>query len=325
MDKPESTVTRWGWSKLRLWQECQTKYWNSELRTHPKATTQMGVEPRTISPALVIGGAVHKGLEVWYLGGWKDGADTGARDLGPAIQAAVAHLAHNAHRFRGGQDAYENAEVLVRGMLQGYHLKYEKDSLRVAPAPDGSPLVEREFHLSLGGGHLFTSRLDLVVFDPLEDPEGLWSLEHKTCAISKQNEAVEGWYVDGQVSGEQLQMQSHWGQERVRGVRINMLVKPEARRVPTNPFQRHDYARPQWQLEKFHLDARRRLSAIQEATEYYNLLTRHMTEEEAARVVFDAAQVGQGTCRGCDFLALCKNRAQSNFTLEANYQPKEER
>jgi len=324
MTTTESTATRFGWHFLSLWSSCETAWWNANLRHHPKDEDgQSGVEPRYTGPALMVGGAIHKGLEVWYLSGWDQASqkDTGHRDIDATISAAVEHIHAVWGRFRSS-DSAEKAEAEVRGLLQGYHQHWSEDYLRVAPGPDGEPLVEQEFQLDLGGGHLFTARLDTVVYHPQEDPEGLWILEHKTVDVSRYRGLVEALQVDGQITGQVLQAKAHW-EERVRGALGNFLIK-RARSI--SPFQREEYPRPQVQLEKFHLDARRRLARIEESTSYYRLLLDGgMSQDEAARVAFDASHAGTQKCLGCEFLNLCKNRAQSEWTLEAEFLPKQPR
>jgi hypothetical protein len=317
-----STATKFGWSYISTWAECETRWWNSYLRRHPKAPPGvLGLDRRYVSGALLLGSAVHRGLEEWYLSGWEGEKDTGIRDLGKAITAAVSHIHGSAGRFRAAEDM-EKTEAETRSLLQGYHTTYHDETLRVAAGPNGEPLVEQEFQLDLGGGHLFTSRLDTVVFDTMEDPMGLWVLEHKTTDVSKARSLVEAFYVDGQVTGQQLQMEAHWG-DRVRGVRGNFLVK---RAKNVKPYQRHDYHRGQAQLEKFHMDARRRLARIEEAQlNYERLTTAGLSPDEAARVSFDASQAGSRTCINCDFMQLCKNRAQSDMLVEIDYTPKEPR
>ena len=320
--KPTSTATKFGWSFLSKWSLCETAWWYEQLRRHPKAPEgQLGIETKSVSPALLIGGATHAGLEAWWLSGWEGDRDSGARSLDAMVKAGTEHLAANVGRFRG-DEAAEKAEGEVRGLLQGYHSRWSESPLRVVRGPDGDPLIEKEFHLDLGDGHIFTSRLDAVVMDP-DDPEGVVNLEHKTSDVSRWNQLKEAFFVDGQVTGQQLQLEAHYG-DRVRGTILDGLLK-RAKSVP--PFQRPPiYKRNQSQLEKFHLDARRRLDHIEYATNKYHLLVEAgMTQDESARVAFDASHAGSKTCAGCDFLALCKNRSQSEWIVDIDYKPKEPR
>ena len=316
-----STATRFGWSYLSQWATCQTRWWNSQLRRHPKAPDgQLGLERRYQSDALLIGSAFHRFAEDWYLSGWSGDKDTGQRDLDKPLSSAVELIQHQSYRLKS-QDDGTKAEAVVRGLALGYHQRYLEDTLRVAPAPDGTPLVEQEFTLDVGDGHLFTSRIDTVVFEQ-DDPEGLWDLEHKTADVSKVSQLKEAFYVDGQITGQQLQMEAHWG-PRVRGIRANIAVK-RAKNIP--PYQRQDYHRGQAQLEKFQMDVRRRLKGIREGVAKYDmLLEAGMSQDEAARVAFDASQAGTQTCVSCDFLALCKNRSQSELIADIDFIPREPR
>ena len=321
-NKPVSQATKFGWSYLTQWSTCQTRWWNSQLRRHPKAPKgQLGIEKRTVPDYLVIGSAFHKFAEDWFMSGWDGSKDTGIRELDEPLTNGVELVRSMAHKIKGGPDIATKAEAIVRGLTQGYHQYYQHDTLRVAVADDGTPLVEQEFTLEVGTGYLFTARLDTVVFDPT-DPTGLWDLEHKTADASKVNGLKEAFYIDGQITGQQLQMEAQWG-DRVRGVKADIAVK---RAKEIEPYQRKDYHRPQAQLEKFQMDARRRLAAIKSATDEYNhLLDCHMSQDEAARVAFDASHSGTQICTGCDFFALCKNRAQSEWLVEMDYLPKEPR
>jgi hypothetical protein len=264
----------------------------------------------------VVGSAAHKFLEVWYMSGWDGDKDTGKRDLGGAMAGAMSYLAAVSHRLRDP----DKVEATVRGLMQGYHQRWQNESLRTAPIL-GGPFVEVELQLDLGNGHLFTARLDTVVFEP-DDPEGLWILEHKTMDVSRVGAMREALNVDGQITGQILQLRAHFA-DRVRGSLGNFLVKRAAK---IDPYQRERYTRTQAHLEKFHIDARRRLARIDSAVaEYERYLDAGMSEDEAARIAFDASHQGTQKCVGCEFLALCKNRSQSEWVLEVDYQAKEDR
>jgi hypothetical protein len=128
------------------------------------------------------------------------------------------------------------------------------------------------------------------------------------------------------VTGQFLQLVSHFPNEPIGGVKLNALVKDRAAKSTLASFTRRDYSRTPAQLEKFRLDIVRKLKRIDEMVEeWMTLVAKGMAYEDAALAVFDGTPSGTqcvGMGFACEFLSICQSREVVGRLLLDNYTPR---
>lgn len=264
----------------------------------------VGIESTKFAPALDVGSRVHAGLEAWYRSGVRDGVDTQERSRDLAMGAVRDGLSVDPT----GPEL--EAVALAEKLVANYVAMYGTDpSVEVLVFPDGTPGVEAELWLDLGyGGYQFTSRLDLIY----RSNGYLYALEHKTTAASAYGKLVQRFILDGQVSGQYLQLASHFPNEPIGGVTLNAIVKDRAAKSQLPAFSRRTFSRTPAQLEKFRLDMVRKLSQIDQWIEQFiDLLASGVDPHDASLAVFDGTPSGTqcvGMGFACEFFELCANR-----------------
>jgi hypothetical protein len=303
----EGGGTRFGWSFLKSWKACRTKWYDTYLRPHPDGGT--GTEPTFTGEALLLGSAVHKGLEAYY------NANTGIMwsDEGRILSVhghARKELRERISEMAGGEEEYTKLTAQADDMLTTYihhwtETEPEYPTWKVALDKNGEPLVEREFELDLGyNGYVFTSKIDVVcVFQD----EYLVPLEHKTVDVSRAGRLVQQFMLDGQASGQLWLLQQCYPHLEVGPLHLNMLVK----RAKRDPFRREPISRQPVDLEVFYHNTVRTLKEIDDHVgEWRSLVQRGMDPDTAARVIFDSTP-DSFQCAGnfqCAFYGACTAR-----------------
>ena len=329
--------SRFGWSYVQTASDCPTKWYLRNLAPWPgsgvavdpfakklfmpgvEGPLPVGMESQRFAPALDIGTRFHSGVEAFYRSGLSGGKDTGVRSVNDALDACAAGLAEDASEPE--QEAVADALRLLRNYLAFYG---QDPDVEVYMFPDGQPGVEAELWLDLGySGYQFTSRLDLIY----RKAGYLWSMEHKTTAASAYGKLISRFSIDGQVTGQFLQLQSHLTDEPIGGVTLNAAVKDRAAKSTLPQFGRRDYSRTPAQLEKFRLDIVRKLKQIDQwVEEWMDLVAKGMDFNDAALAVFDGTPNGTqcvGMGFSCEFLELCQNREVAGRLLLDNYRPRQ--
>src|SRR5258706_602917 len=318
-----------GWHFLTNWSNCQTYWWNRNLRPHPDGG--LGIEPIESRVPLAIGSAFHTGLEVWYHSGWADAQDTGERSLAQALSAARDALVAHGFDPTGDNEDAVGAWATLEELLTRYHSTYGPDGSQCEWPNDmvlsdtaGQPYIERELALDLGyHGYVLTARLDLIV---LNGSHGLIAREHKTSAASLANRLLDRFELDGQATTQALMLVHHFPDQPIIGVEVNVAIKDRASKSPLPALIRRRTHRSDAQLEKFTLDARRKLGQIDAAVAYYeSLMMAGMSADEAARVAFDGSPDGYqcvGAFGKCAFFDLCANRPISESIVAQQFRPR---
>lgn len=332
-----------GWSFLSSFSDCPTKWYLRNLAPWPGSPIRVdaihhklyldnqaisgepisgtapelpvGLEPRRFSPALDAGTRFHAAIEAFYRSGVRDGVDTRIRSLDAAL-GAVGTAEHDS-------EPEHESVATARRLVERYCNHYTNDDIEVAIREDGQPMIEEELWLDLGfGGYKFTARLDMIY----RRSGYLWALEHKTTAASSLGKLIQRFTLDGQVTGQFLQLASHFPNEQIGGVTLNAAVKDRGARSTAPEFTRRDYHRTHAQLEKFRLDLVRKLSQIDALVEQWmDLVTKGMDYDDAARAVFDASPSGYqcvGMGVACDFYSYCANREVASRLALDTFQPR---
>ena len=317
-----------GWHFLSHWKACETFWFNTYLRPHPKGG--VGVSSTKTGAALLIGGACHRGLEAWYRSGWRDGEDTGEYSLDTMIEAGTQELTDRKDEFseEKGQH-FDEALVLVTSLLEKYHyhmgpggIDQDFPSYKVAGDDQGEPLIEREFWLDLGyRDYTFTARLDLLMW-----VEGYLEVrEHKTTAASRCGMLIRQLALDGQITGQNMLLAAMYPDVPRKGVEANILVKDRGAKSNLPPFPRQLYGNTPIELEKFKNDTIAALKNIDEHVyRYEELIQKGMSVSEAALAVFDASPPAI-QCVGfyeCDFYRPCKMKGYEESLFATSFKPR---
>lgn len=336
----QTSGSKLGWSFLQTASDCPWKWYLRNLAPWPGAdvmvdpTTKclsmstgersnlsIGLQSKRFAPALSIGTWFHTGVETFYRSGISNGVDTGVRSL----DAAIAAINDSIDQGEASDKEREALAVTLR-LMRNYHSHYQQDSDVEVLMLDNTPGIEYELWLDLGfKDYLFTSRLDMIY----RKNGYIYAMEHKTTAASKLGKLISRFSIDGQVTGQYLQLVSHFPDDLIGGVTMNAAVKDRGAKSDLPSFVRRDYARTPAQMEKFRLDIVRKLNTIDGWVEQWlEMVAKGMSFEDAALAVFDGTPNGMqcvGTGFACDFLELCQNREVLGRLLLDNYQPREYR
>lgn len=322
-DAPSTGGTEFGWSYISNYKACPMRWFNRYHR--PNKEGGLGVAPMKTASPLLIGSGTHEGLAAWYRSGWRDGEDTGHRNLDRALDAAEAHFATRRDEFED-ESAYDDGLAMVRKLLTGYHDWYgeggpeqEYPHYKVLGDPEtGEPLIEVEFRVPLGQGYVFTTRLDTVV----SLQQFAYDLEHKSWAAQGVSAGFDRFGIDGQGTGQIFALKDRYPELSVAGIIVNALVKNRGARSNKPPFERNITGRTEQDIEKFKLDTARTLAQMDAALEEFrHLVQGGLSVNEAANVVFDASPPSV-VCRGfsrCEYYAPCKSRGYEQSLFDSNY------
>jgi hypothetical protein len=81
-------------SQLERITRCRQEWYLHDLAPHPEIPDSAGLTALVTTAPLLVGNGVHAGLHAYDLSGWKDGADTGERDVMKALATSCARLGH---------------------------------------------------------------------------------------------------------------------------------------------------------------------------------------------------------------------------------------
>jgi hypothetical protein len=302
---------------------CPYSWFNSYRRPHPDdLTAQAGIQPRFTSPFLLAGRTVHVGMATWYGSGIQDGADTGARDIDLAIEAArVSHK--GSLRDYESSDRAEEDWQMTEVLLRSYHDRYgpkgsapEWPELQVVTDGKGEALIEREFKIDLGyRNYIFTSRPDLII-----TLRGLLrTRDHKSSIGRFVGERREWTHWDPQFKGEALALTTLFPDEPLDGAEANILVKARSPKSKFDIAERETMKWTETDLWAYKLELIDVLQQIDDRVQRYQLLTTNGHEPEAAAcVAFPRHGTRTQKCTaygGCQYQILCRNKERINEGL----------
>lgn len=219
------------------------------------------------SAALIFGGAIHLGLEVFY----RDGFDA----LAKAIEVTVAHLAQISFRDPDEWRTPAIAEDTIRRYHANYSLMDPIEPIRVA----GLPFIEKAFSLVLGevtvNKSLPYSRRELVGSDSdeplyIDKLIILWSgridiaahygdskvyvVDHKTSSIGGPQFFAD-FMLSQQMVGYNWALRKLLPDHRITGTVVNAIIQ----RKPTRTgraldFERQTYFHSDWHVAEWETD-----------------------------------------------------------------------
>jgi len=175
---------------------------------------------------------------------------------------------------------------------------------KVVADPQGLPLIEREYEISLGyKDYAFTSRIDLVV----EARTYLGTLEHKTSSARGVPKLIKTGPTDLQLTGQYFCLRCAHPEMPLNAVWVNVLVKDRGSKSKLAPFERQPFSRSPEHLDKFRVDVIRTLHEVETHVEEYRSLVNGggMDPFEAARVVFVQNTTQCFIFRACDYHNPC--------------------
>jgi hypothetical protein len=315
--QPERIATPLGPSRtgshfLGQFRECPAKHFYANHAPHPEATDSHGFTTWTTSSPLLVGSGVHEGLATLYRSRCITGEDNGLWDQDAAIAAIETHFAERRSEF-ATDDQYTEDLAMATRILREYHdfygpggLLYEWPDLKVVIDAQG-PVIEREVELDLGGGFVFTARLDgLVTYHGRR-----YTFEHKTTAASSLGRLFISMAMNTQALGQHTILHANYPDLGPEGVLVNALVKNRAKSSTRPNFERQIVTFDTGpDTQKFLVDARRTLREIRNAAAEYNIGVASGHEPfQIARRVYEQRGRSTGACFAysrCPYLDLCR-------------------
>lgn len=328
-----------GWSYYSAWGSCPWKAWLKYHYREPSTPVDIqGTEARLTPRPLLIGSMFHEALEAYYQSGWKvdsapitrrvqymgadqvvtesvlHGHDSGTYDPEAAVFAASDMAGRRADEWPGELERQADlADVisLVAKYHQHYgpsgtHTDFPNFRLAADPYDPSRPALETELAIDLGDGLLFTSRFDAIFID---EQGALWGLEHKTSAASRVHALFQKAHLDGQVTGQWVNLCAHFvpQQARIGGVALNVTVKDAGR--GKDPFQRRFFHRTDDLMGRFVTNVKRQAQRINAWLEEIDdcVVGQGVTPYQAALGILDSLPPSD-QCYGfgkCDFYDIC--------------------
>ena len=212
-------------SQLDTTTRCPQEFFLSYVAPHPDVPNSAGLRGRVVEAPLGTGTAVHAGLHAYFLSGWRDGEDSGERDVIKAQSHARSVLEAMRQNYSTPED-YQKSERETNFCLDKFDDMMVRGGLtpkRVAPDSKGEPVLEREFQISIGDGRFtYVNKIDGMFIDT-EDYHQVG--EFKTSAASYASDAYLGLGLMGQNLGHMKVMLGNWPDAPINGILHYTLVK----------------------------------------------------------------------------------------------------
>jgi hypothetical protein len=309
--------SRFGVSFLRAW-KCPYEWALRYIAPNPNGGT--GLVTETKARPLLVGGAFHFGLEMWYKARCTDPStggfceDRGSADL-DVIEACInAYVLDHHKEWEDEMEMAKDEKDLVE-YVRRYHHHYgaggldpEFPGLRVFVDGTG-PWIEREITVKLPNtGFEFSCRIDLIV----TDGGILKVLEHKTTSASGLYSLMSSFHLDAQPTAELWTLQQALALPVVpQAVVLNVLNKnPRKDGTGTPPFARQDTSRTEADVAAFQNMVWKMLAEMNECCEnYVQAISRGMEPFDAILLCFPRRGTIFQHClrygRKCDYWGLC--------------------
>ena len=298
-------ASKFGWHFYSEFDECETKGAFHQIFPHPDGGE--GLEPVEKSSALLVGIEAHRGIEIWYASGWKDGQ----YKLDEALDAVAEQHREHSGEYRYEKDAADGLGTSL-AVLTRYHNFYGPDSpvpeypeIQVAASAEGEPLLEQNLEMPLNNGATFTGRLDGVMWYRGK----LCPHEFKTSVVSWANRTADRLAVDPQCIGQRCLLKHNFPDLPIGPVIASVGVKNPGEKKSTVPHVvRKFHGHSEGTMEKFQRDLARRakrLSAL--VTGFDDQLDNGNSPWDALDETFDRTPTGD-RCIGnfsCDYLPIC--------------------
>ena len=212
-------------SQLEVFSRCIQEGFLSYIAPHPGTPDSAGLRGRVVEAPLMTGTGVHAGLHAYLLSGWRDGEDTGERDIIKAQSHARSVLEAMRHTASTPED-FTKSEAETNSCLEKFDEMMVSGRLsprRVAGDANGDPVLEREFALPLADGRfIYINKIDAMTVNP----EGYHQVtEFKTSAASFAEDAIMGLGLIGQNLGHMKVIMGNWPNAPINGLLVYVLVK----------------------------------------------------------------------------------------------------
>jgi hypothetical protein len=300
-------------SYLTKWWQCPRLWFYKYVIPRPggRGTATVGHTGKD----LILGSAVHLGLEYWYRSGLTDGN----YNLPEAIEAALREISTRREEFWETKDA-EWAVGKAEYLLEKYHEKWgpggsdpEFPTIKVMTGPDGRPLIEQTFAIPVGSYQL-TVRPDLVA--TVAGFAGI--LEHKTVSAQRVRAQVDTMKLGGQTLAEYAVLQGS-GVD-VGAVYANFLVKDRGKSDKPvclrEPIKYTDQ-----QVHQYLRDVHRTIGRIEEAMAIWTrLVDQGVDYIVAAEEAFPLGGVMSQNCvkfGRCSHYDVCSSPGREYQSLDA--------
>lgn len=298
-------------SQLETITRCRQEFFLHYLAPHPEVPDSAGLTTRVTTAPLLVGIGAHAGLHAYDLSGWRDGADSGERDLMKA-------LAHAEETLKARQQELEDPDEFEKALHQTRNVLIKFDELRTAGAisrkrvvadANGKPVLEREFHLPLAGGKfVYVDKVDGV----FENEEGYHEVgERKTSTFRYERTLTTGLHMRGQSYGHMAVLTTSYPTAPLNGVHFWIHVKDRGAKSDLPHIRERTITIPREQVETYLWHVEEWLYDITDRTEaWQDNVEAGMEPYEAALARFPLDGLMNGSCprfgRLCQFASYCE-------------------
>lgn len=312
-------------SQLRTHATCEQEWFLSYLCPHPDVPKSAGLTTRTTADPLLTGSYFHGGMHAYLLSGWRDGGDSGERD----IDKAIGHLEDLAHSRAGETESPEQAEencLVAKQMLLKYdELRNEYTDMKVVGDSNGEAVLEREYQLPIGpnGEFTYTNKIDSM----LQDREGYHYIgEFKTTSFRFANQSLNALHMQGQSYGHMGVLTRLFPTAPIGGIHFMVFVKDRGKKSNLPHVYERAIIIPGESVDAYFDHVLDRLYRMVDSTQRWQVLCNEGWEPYSAGIkafMLDGVLNGQCTRfnRPCAFRGYCENFGLGSRALRG-FRPK---
>ena len=317
-------------SQLRVWNTCRQEWFLSYLAPHPDVEDSTGLTVQYTSSPLATGSHFHAGMAAYLNSGWKDGEDTGQRDIGAAIDHIEKVGREGASEMESPEEAEQAVEVAKKVLFKFDELAPQYEDIRVVGDGKGNPVLERGFEIPLGpdGEFTYVDKIDALVMD-----SGGYQYvgEWKTTTYRFAHQAVGGVSVQGQNIGHMAVLTTLFPTSPIGGVFSRIFVKDRAAARGKSEQKPYVYENkviiPGGNVETYLKNVEEWLTEIVDLIDGWKCImaSGHGDAYQAALLAFPQDGLSNGMCqrygRLCDYAGYCPNHELGARALKG-FRPK---
>ena len=298
-------------SQLKRITTCWQLHFLSDMAPHPEIEGSTGLAAHTVSLPLLTGIGTHAGLHQYFLSGWRDGEDSGERDVMKAITYAEEIITQRRSEAPTPED-FQKALDQTQYCLTKFDEQMAASGLgqyKVVADGNGEPVLEREFQVPLAEGRfVYIDKIDGV----FEDSEGYHCPgEYKTASYSSANTTLASLHMQGQSFGHMACLTLAFPDAPLGDLLFWVLVKDRgAKSKLPSIYERLVTITPESVRWYLHMVEEILEDTVERATAWENLVREGMDAYEAGLMVYPQNGILNGQCqrynRPCEFASYCE-------------------
>ena len=308
-------------SQLKRVTTCWQYHFLCDLAPHPDIPNSAGLATRVTGAPLVTGSGVHAAIHSYFLSGFKDGEDSGERDVMKALAHAEEVVAARQHEMDSPED-YQKALNQTRHCLIKFDEQLTAGGLtnkRVVADANGEAVLEREFQLPLAEGRfVYTDKVDGV----FENDEGYHEIgEYKTSTFRFATTTLNNLHMQAQSYGHMGCLTSSYPEAPIGGLLFWVLVKDRGAKSDLPHIYERQVTIPPECVEQYLHDVTQTLEdMVSRATAYTNLCNEGLDAYQAGLMCYPQTGIMNGQCyrynRPCEFAGYCEAHGYGSRMLQ---------